>query len=827
MHDRHNDHDRHKDAGHLPNFDEYLSDFSMSVYDASVAEIRRLVPSLDLTRMIFLYVRQSDPTNRNVHYRKAQEDTLQVLLDAGIPRDLIRVFSEDDGKSAWLNEEYRSDYRAILAGIEAGECGTLVAQEISRLHRDYTDVQAATMATRMGWKGARVLTKDDGRWQVLDMAKDADKENYKNLAKRAAAERKKFRDISTTARMQGKRDGYASGGGVCPIGWRTKPGLSKFESPDGVRKFPTNVIYGAHARVRLAAMRESLLPHIETLPDLARHLSERGFIVPPFEEDVRSQAFPRSSLVRVYRKTPSGQRVYLKMDESYSSFQKEFLLSLLIDPMVIGDVRHGSGRSGKYAILKARSTANGMKQESDSRILPGRVLVHTNRALALCRSEEFPDFPEYDELYALWERVVRKWAPVDMIAARANNYRSEPVNPHRVNRAGRKEESAPLHSVNEWSGFARCGHHDGELGYTLRLGVHGPTHREQWQCHAFAQAVPRSEPCVTWSGPDLRAILNAHLKRRLHLLANSDEPLFRDIFERRRNAEREHASLGAELAEAEAEMKRLNTKYDRIDTRFDPATPEAEREVVLGPILADITRVTAQVYALRAKAAEAAHEADASGEGETEAELRTALAKAYETYDGLEIPRKRHLIALLVEHVVVMVGDGVTAPECLIAFTWKNGQTDHLVGWREAQDTRPWTAEEDAALRELWPSGCDYRELKAALLPGRRYHAIRERALAIRNWGRAKQRPTGWKEKAWESEKTWHERNPDVLYLLLSGDEDDAGEPMGAFNAPYCKTFRVGDSPTRFPRYVQSTPPEVLRGVTLTTARCSYLAANF
>lgn len=346
--------------------------------------------------------------------------------------------------------------------------------DISRLHRDYTDRQATDMAALMGWKRVHVLTRDDGRWLWLNMADDHAKDVYKAIAKRAASERKKIRDISTTSRMQAKKSGFASGGGTCPIGWMVLPGVKKHELPDGVKKSPRYAIYEPHARVKLAVMRESLKPHIRTLPDLARHLASLGISIPPFTEDVRLVAFSRSALMRVYRsgKTPKS-RVYQSKDEPYATFGDALLLNLLIEPMVLGDVRYGSGVSGKYQLEKTWRVANAMKQQCDSRILPGRLLAHASRSLALCKSEALPDFPEYDELFELWRQVVQKWSPVDLDAARQQRYRSEPPNPHRVNKIDRAA-SPPLHTVNAWSGFVLCGEHGADdFNHPLNSGFMG------------------------------------------------------------------------------------------------------------------------------------------------------------------------------------------------------------------------------------------------------------------------------------------------------------------------------------------------------------------
>ena len=808
----------------LPDLDDLLGESSTSLHDQLVAELRPFVPLMDPTRPLLVYERQSDESNSHVHYREAQGNLPQLIEEAGQPRERIKTFADDDGKSGWLNEQYRDSYRKLKEDIELGKGGTVLVMDISRLHRDYTDRQATDMAALMGWKRVHVLTRDDGRWLWLNMADDHAKDVYKAIAKRAASERKKIRDISTTSRMQAKKSGFASGGGTCPIGWMVLPGVKKHESPDGVKKSPRYAIYEPHARVKLAVMRESLKPHIRTLPDLARHLASLGISIPPFTEDVRLVAFSRSALMRVYRsgKTPKS-RVYQSKDEPYATFGDALLLNLLIEPMVLGDVRYGSGVSGKYQLEKTRRVANAMKQQCDSRILPGRLLAHASRSLALCKSEALPDFPEYDELFELWRQVVQKWSPVDLDAARQQRYRSEPPNPHRVNKIDRAA-SPPLHTANAWSGFVLCGEHGADdFNHPLRLGVHGE--KEQWQCCQVG--------CSTWSGHDLRNILDAHFKRRLHILATTDESLFRDIFEQGKQALRDHERLRSEFADAEMNLKRLNDKFDRFHATFGDDAADSDKDRVLDPILAEIKRANSEVSNKRREVQYSAQNVQQADCAETETEVRAALAAAYNKYESLEVPRKRHLIGQLVKHVVILVADGVESNESLIAFTWADGQTDWLVGWREAQDSRPWTAEEIAALKELWPSGCDFSELKAALLPGRRYHKIREQALVACRGTHAKKRPKGWKQRVFEGEKTWHSRNPDLLYLRLVGfgeeETDDAGnliDETANFGALHCQTFRQGQDPTYWPKRARTTPFEVLNGVALTFSRSSYPEAR-
>ena len=722
----------------------------------------------------------------------------------------------DDDQSGALNEQFRADYARLNADIEAGKIALLCCIDISRLHRDSTMMQAHTIVRSMGWKKVKVLTQISSQWKLLDMSLEEHRNTYITTAKDAAAERQVLRARLMSSKITSVKAGNASGGGTVPFGWGVTAPVSKYASDDGQKHYSRYIIYPPHARLKIEIIRASLLPHITTLPALNRYLMGNGFSIPPFEEWARFSA-ARSVLRNVCRKI-AGKRIYHRPDaDSLYDFGDAFLLSAITEPLMLGDCCYGSGQSGHYAKEKHKQMSDVMRQTPDSKITAGRFLVDNRPFLALSRDND-PELPALDDLIALWEQGVRKWSPIDLIAARKTGYRYDyanlPVNLERCNRSENKPSRAKK-TVNPWHDWVYCGKHgwDAEtncpnLHEKMFWGTHGNAAHEQWFCSANDNDHSTSHLCSTWSSAALRNILDAHVKRRLHLIVNGDEALFASVYEQRKQAEDKIERLKSHQSLLEAERTNIMREYNDFCKVLHGA-PDNQRDKILRTIQDKLTPLLQLIEKCENDLQDARRGVQDAAEEKTAEAIRQDLTWALNRYDSLEVSRKRLLISLLVNHVVVMVGDGCVAPECVILFTWSNGQTDVLVGWRDyVQDERNWLPEEDDAIRRLWASGCDYSTIKGALQPGRKFHSIKRRARALNAGQRGKLRAIPLVKQAQIVDSTWHDRHPNVLYLRLAGYE------LGD-NVAMCH-HHTADAANEWSRRIQSVDIQVFRGVQLT-----------
>lgn len=815
-----------------------LSDIDdlLSAMEDTNSGLREYVKRMDLTRDVYVYMRQSKVSGNNKLYRAAQTDLAEQLIDAGVPRERLIVLAFDDGKSATLNEKYRDDYNRLKTAVSSGSVGTVVCIEISRLHRDPTAKQQTDMASLMSWKKVCVLTQNESQaWLWLDMHDPNANVTYRDYAAKAASEWGRIRARSMTSKIKGLKEGAASTGGTIPFGWRLVPGLKKAESPTGEHQPPRITIYKPHALIKLRMMRESLKPHIKHKGDLRRHLTDLGITIPPFDAALPIVVFNRSCMRNICRKI-GGERVYLKRSETISDFGPAFLDNALLEPQVLGDVRFGSGVGGQYALAKQKEIADSMMQDCFSKITPGRVFAYHNRALALCRPENYDDLPEaeqdewvefptYAELEELYRDVVRKWSHVDLIAARQDNYKTQPTN---AERPARVQKGRPYGTANPWAGFVWCGNHgfseDGpNLHETLKFAQHKAAQDsdgdyEQWQCSANQRdAETRGTLCQTWSGGTLRRVLNAHVKRRLHNIVQGEEQLFKDIFEIRQKAKADCEQLKRDIERLQTEQRRAMDKYDRYDRMLTDA-PATERNDTLDTILRDeIKPLMAKLAELKSDYEQAVAAGADTDIEKTAGELKASLADCYVKFDTLPTERKRHLFGLLVENVVVYTGDGISAEESVILFTWKNLETEMLVTWRDqVRDMRPWTEAEDEAIKELWQSDCDFETLQERLLPGRKYNAMKRRAIAIEATGqKGKNRKVSLRDQAAVKEQSWHEQHPDVLYLIV--ENFDPESTVATYQQVY-----IDDNPARRSPYLKRAPLEVMKKVHITLERYSY-----
>ncbi len=733
--------------------------------NGEVAQIRALLSKLDMTAHINVYVRQSDPDAEAINYTKAQMEMSKLLVAAGVAEDRIRVKQADMGISGAKSTRHRADYKSTQDEIRRGECKTLMALSISRIHRDPTGTHASQFSSLMGANGVSVLVRLDGEWQVLDMAKSGDRRIYIDHAWEASDERNAIRERAIQSKEASVAEGNWSGGGIVPLGWRKVPGVKR---SNGNSQSPIVVVYEPHKRVKLEIMQASLQPHIKTWAGLWRHVRDAGLRFPPFDLTVRDQAFSSSPFRRARVRDADSPGAKRKMRDDESCLPSLAMLrAIILEPLALGDRFYGSGRAGAYRLRKAAQEAALDEVPVDTLTNPGRDFVGCFEDQALCTTEE--------EI-ALFYAVQHKWSKIDLKTAREGGYEDVPENTAKSagNHKGRVRGENP---VNAWAGKVWCGKHgktDDEFSLTHPLTwCHNPNRDgksksspfETWRC--APEKGETGPSCTNWTGDDLMRILDRHLRHNMGEIINGDQEIFEGLFVRQAQAQEARRSLESNL---EATQKELALQTVRADARArafddDPETMAIEYEAFtrknIKPLTISIKQIKRDLAALEAQTSAIDIPLEAH------AQIKSELQAIYERYHELSIVNKRNVIEMLVASVVVVAGDGMDGQECAIWFEWANGNTDLLVGWRGWPiDVRAWTAEEDEAIRQLWGVEMDFAKITTRLQPGRKMLKIRKRAIAL---GIAKQRPTPrvWQNAQFAGERSFRELNPEVLYMML------------------------------------------------------------
>lgn len=148
----------------------------------------------------FVYGRNSrDPLKQGTSVADQVDSGRELCDEHGWP--VVDVFDQDVGKSASrYARKKRSDFEAMLAGIEAGKCRIVVAFEASRYYRDlemYLQLRNACMS-------AGVLLCYNG--QVYDLSKREDRRATAQDALQAEDEADGIRDrVLRTTRAQAKK----------------------------------------------------------------------------------------------------------------------------------------------------------------------------------------------------------------------------------------------------------------------------------------------------------------------------------------------------------------------------------------------------------------------------------------------------------------------------------------------------------------------------------------------------------------------------------------------------------------------------------------------
>ncbi len=368
----------------------------------------------------------------------------------------------------------------------AKRVGTVIAIDVARLFRDYTDKEPATFASRMDVQDVNVITQVDNHWILLTMTDTSDNQRFRELARSAAAERKVIRARTMAARERCVLDGGYSGA-PAPFGWAVQPKQNRHESIDGKEHSGRLYVYPPHATIKKEIMQLSLRPEIRSLRQLRDLLVVTGIKIPPFELDIAAQSFSRSVLCRAYMSENGVRRQVNKVDSFTPSTRT--IEGILLEPLAVGDRLYGSGKHGAW---KAKRLEKQMQlhqdQRSDHMLRTYREFIDTRPDLAVCTT---------DEEIEMYFRVCEKWSKFDAKVARESSYRVEEKNPSCIRKIGRGTGSGHRH-FNEWADHVFCIKHGSDEQYKFLHTHHlrRDVGRGDWMCTKQYVAGDAAACCV-------------------------------------------------------------------------------------------------------------------------------------------------------------------------------------------------------------------------------------------------------------------------------------------------------------------------------------------
>ncbi len=761
-----------------------IGDFRIELDISEESALAALVPKLEKTRLIYVYIRKSDPSghDHNPHYLLVQENVPQLLVSAGVPRAQIRLLEGDTGKSAYLSRQFRLDLAELFDQIGMGSVGTVVVPDISRLFRDAWLKEPASFASRIARHRTLIVTTVAGEWVILDLRKDSDLDQFMGLSKEAAAHRKNLRAQGMKAKELSATLGNYTGGPL-PLGWAVRPGLKRYMTDDGKEQAPKPYVYEPHAELKLTIMELSLLPHITSWTGLSRHLRKVGLVIPPFDAATARECYSSTAISRVYV-TVGGKRAQLRMDQEHSPSPR-MLRNILLEPLAIGVRLYGSGEGAKAYLDKHLRWAKAMDQPPDTQVRVGKTLVGVFPDLAICNTPE---------RVALFYDVWRKWARFDFDTLLNSGWDEEVENTTRTAGRGLTGKHS-IDRVQHWAGKLLCMRHENPIDYKMSFnGKH-----LVWECRSDNVDGISTGSCSVWSNHDaLTRILDAHLLRGIETALNGNRSIVRSLtneindrnahLDRLRREERELSNEHKHLLSYSSSYRMALEDQDdaAVTAEMDKYNIETVRPVFVK--LIECRREIARLESLPLTASSAC----------SEVELRELLDRTVKAWVHVPVTDKIALIDLFVDDVLVLVANE-SGQECYVEFRWKNGMTDHLISWRQlTRDERPWTLEEDQVIRKHWRSRCSWAEIASGLLPLRKFSAVvkRTRILGV---SKGANRAYAWKKECLEQERSWGLLNPGILYLQLSPKSSD-----------YCLVVRQDGSPGE----VIPLPDSVTAGLT-------------
>lgn len=723
---------------------------------------------------VIVYIRKSDAQgyDNSANYLMSQERIPEMLVAGGIPRDRIITINSDVGTSGALPVAFRDGMALTFEMLDRGEVCGVVAGDASRFFRDRTLRGPVEFAMRCARCNARVLTSDgssDVRILNLNAVEcQGDYDWWIEEHKANARMREKIRETTGRARWESVLGGGFVGG-KARLGYRAVPSLRKSESRTQRGENAALLVYEPHRDYVLQVWRIAMYPEIDSYPKLRRHLVANQVLCPPFDDAVRSTAFPRSNI--------SCMKIEgrpLRNDEAFIPSRK-MLPGLLLDWTCAGYRFYGSGESGKYRLAEMERIAAATCSLVDSQVSVTRDYV-----------DRFPDqalFEVGSEEEELFWAVQRKWSRIDPASSVASEFEDMAV-PNVQQTAGRSRGvSKPRRqAATAWAGRVWCARHGvDDNGRPIRSHpmTFQPANSSMWLCRSDYMRGDGAPLCTKWQNR-LSAILDTHLARGLQALLANKDGIIEEAGTTREYLLRQRESVADEKRTLE---RRLRTKQAALEDMVEAGADKDTRQEYAK---AEIVPITSAIAARRAEHEQITEQisrlAAEECSPETVVRLRDVLARAVKGLADMPMAERQAIVATFVDGVDVLIGDGEATRVVAVLFRWRSGWTDVLVSFRgPATDSRPLTDAEASVIRSCWcDNGVEFAEWRTRLLPGRKFAWVQRQAQSLGVTGTIR-KPAAWIRRAFETNPDcWGDDNADVLYLQLSTKSDDRCLPVFA-----------------------------------------------
>ncbi len=205
-----------------------------------------LIHPTHLRRQAWIYIRQSTEmqVRENRGSTEYQRDQVQIAIQYGWPRSLIKIVEKDLGKSGSATTK-RQGWNEMLEAIAAHEVGAVFVVDISRLSRQLSDFEKLrTLASYHD-----VLLVVDGR--VVDPKDPTDIFVSQLSAAHGMYENRQRAQKMTTARLTSARRGEVVS--QLPVGWIKKSDGSYGRDPEVA---PT-ISHAIQTVIRLGSLRQA------------------------------------------------------------------------------------------------------------------------------------------------------------------------------------------------------------------------------------------------------------------------------------------------------------------------------------------------------------------------------------------------------------------------------------------------------------------------------------------------------------------------------------------------------------------------------------------
>jgi hypothetical protein len=737
--------------------------------DALMLAIRAILPRLDLSRLHILYLRKSNARAEAEHanFLRFQERLYDLILEAGVPKDLLIVLSEDIGISGIYDETYRPDLKRIKELIKNGMLGTIWTVDVARITRDPTLVISSHLAINLKNSRVKIVHFENSMPEILDMSTEVGYDQFIGKAIHAAKQRTNLRKVTVTQRQEAFKVGEWTGSPL-PIGWVLEPAHHDIYKGRKIAVAARPKVYEPHASVKRRVMEIGTRREITLWIDLFKAVRDEGLCIEPFPKELQDYMSTRSALKNCVRK---GE-VY---DPSKTTqITKAMLYNLLLEPLAMGYRLFGSGaRAGgkEWQQLDKRYARmiHGDDIKPDSLIRDYRVFGGIDPALALFDIED----EAHQELF--WS-LQEKWSEFDAEIMRQSNFETCTLKTDRKKR-GRPPGTG---TSNPWVGRLICGLHDDEshlLSYHpgIRAG-RSPTPR--WTCWKDKRqevtgtlpSIGNTDWCVTIGSDGGIDVVTKALED--HFLGR-----FKSILDHQNREMEESSPKSSRDEEIESLQKEIEGHQNRLTKKRRELSKNQDRweaeEWAESDMEEEESRFTQEQIVPVERALQGAKKRLRVFMDETSAESRVNLAPTEMLRVAETIIRdwptwkpqlKQTIISGLIHKVTVIADKSPVSDDVWIELVWTGGITDYIVCWKNPSlDNRPFTPAEDAVLLNLWHNGSSWSDITAELLPGRRYLLVRKRAaeIGIKNPGLSRE----WREAAMEASKSYGHRHPDLSLL--------------------------------------------------------------